>query len=77
MKTKKIIKPIAGLAIGGVGLGLGASMLDAMPSSSVTSSVGAGFTKFAGFYPMLATGAVMGIATNQLMDLNKKFKRRK
>lgn len=75
--VKKILKTTGQLVMGGVGIGLGASMLDKLPASPATTQVQAGMTTFAGFYPLMSTAAGMGLVVGELGKISKKVKRRK
>ena len=75
VKTKELVQPMRTLTLGGIGTTFGAHMVESMPSTGATASLAGGFTKFAGFYPMMATGASMGIVTRQLRGIQKKTKK--
>ena len=77
VKTKELVSPISGLAIGGIGTVLGANIVESMPTTGATAGIAGGFTKFAGFYPLFATGATMGILTKQMMGIKKQTKKLK
>ena len=70
MKKDSLIGDIGELTVGGLGIGMGATMISSMASAGISS----GFTKFASFYPTMSTATVMKHTLGKLQDLNKKVK---
>jgi len=76
-KDNTLMGDIGSMTMGGIGLTMGSQMISSLPVTGATAGVTGGLTKFASFYPTLATASVMGHVVKKISKLNKKVKRRK